>query len=142
MCATTRPHEFRCAGSGPLQTGLAACLGPAPTQSPFPMDHSPSWWSFSVVFVVIRPDARLHDTIRTGLLRNFRGPLNAPSQVAVTQTGARFAHPQAPPSLPKGCIRVLSVGAVLSGSCVFGEPTQPFPLVQPNPHLCVLYSRA
>ena len=44
LCATTRSDEPR------IQTGLAVRLGPAPTQSPFQTDHSPCWWSWSVVF--------------------------------------------------------------------------------------------
>ena len=43
LCATTRSDEPR------IQTGLAVRLGPAPTQSPFQTDHSPCWWSWSVV---------------------------------------------------------------------------------------------
>ena len=75
LCATTRSDEPR------IQTGLAACLGPAPTQSPFQTDHSLVvvvsrflvLQSHGAGFAALRADARLHETARTDFLRDSRG---------------------------------------------------------------------
>jgi len=139
---TRRDDGFRCAGSGSLQTSLAARLAPAPAQSPFSTDHSPSWWSWSVIFWLyspimsfeLCPDPMLGCTRRPEPV-SFRTSvvLDHPFEDCGYSNWPTVCTPPCSAFVRKMCIPSLSVGVVPSEVGGLANVTRPFSSAQLGP---------